>query len=197
MHETATISEGAQISNTATVWHLAQIREGAQIGENCVIGRGAYVGPQVTLGNNCKVQNYALIYEPAVLEDGVFVGPAAVLTNDEFPRAVNPDESLKSASDWRQVGVYVKRGASIGANATCVAPVVIGEWALVGAGAVVTKDVPNFALVVGTPARRICWVGKSGLPLEVGLEPGLFVCPSTGTRYREITPSELVEELPA
>lgn len=190
---TADVAESAIIAESAKVWHYAQVRENAVISDDCIIGRGAYIGTGVSLGKGCKVQNYALVYEPAVLEDGVFIGPAAVLTNDEFPRAINTDGSPKSAHDWEPVGVHVKRGASIGANATCIAPVVVGEWALVGSGSVVTKDVPNFALVVGNPARRIRWVGKAGLPLEPQEEPGLYICPSSGDLYRELSSNELVE----
>lgn len=183
----------AKIAGTARIWHFAQVREEAVIRDHCTVGRGAYIGTGVQLGFGCKVQNYALVYEPAILEDGVFVGPAAVLTNDEFPRAINADGSPKSAHDWQPVGVHVKHGASIGANATCIAPVVIGEWALVGSGSVVTRDVPNFALVVGNPARRIGWVGKAGFPLEALNEPGMFACPASGDRFRELSPEELVE----
>ena len=118
------------------------------------------------MGDRCKVQNHALIYEPAVLEDGVFVGPAVVFTNDTFPRAVTPDGRLKTADDWHAVGVTVRTGASIGARAVCIAPVVIGRWATVAAGAVVVKDVADFALVAGVPARRIGWVGPAGFPLQ-------------------------------
>ncbi|NBO35847.1 MAG: N-acetyltransferase, partial [Actinobacteria bacterium] len=156
----------------------------ATIGENCIIGRGAYVGTGVQIGDNCKVQNYALVYEPAVLGNGVFIGPAAVLTNDEFPRAVSPDGSIKSGHDWIAVGVTIQDGASIGARAVCVAPVTIGAWALIAAGAVVTKDVPDFALMAGVPARRIRWVGKAGFPLE-DLGNGKFKCPKTGQTYCE------------
>jgi acetyltransferase-like isoleucine patch superfamily enzyme len=131
------------------------------------------------------VQNYALVYEPAKLANGVFIGPAVVLTNDHFPRAINADGSLKSAHDWEPVGVTIGEGASIGASATCVAPVTIGRWALVGSGAVVVKDVPDFALVVGSPARRVGWVGKAGVPLEAA-QDGFWVCPQTGERYIEI-----------
>ncbi len=182
--ESADVSPDARIGDGSSVWHLAQIRENAQLGENCVIGRGAYIGSGVVLGDNCKVQNYALVYEPARLADGVFIGPAVVLTNDTYPRAINPDGSLKSAHDWEPVGVTIHRGASIGARATCVAPVTIGEWATVAAGAVVVKDVPAYALVAGVPARRIGWVGTAGVPLRES-EPGVWRCPTTGDTYLE------------
>ena len=162
----ADIDDGVQIGDGSSVWHLAQVRGGAVIGQNVVVGRGAYIGSGVQVGDNCKIQNYALVYEPAHLEDGVFIGPAAVLTNDTFPRAINPDGSAKSADDWHAVGVTLKQGSSVGARAVCVAPVTIGRWATVAAGAVVTKDVADYALVAGVPARRIKWVGRSGLPLE-------------------------------
>lgn len=191
--DSADVSKAAFVADNVRVWHLAQIREGAQIGENCTIGRGAYIGTGVIVGKNCKIQNHALVYEPAILEDGVFVGPAAVLTNDEFPRAINISGEIKSATDWNPVGVHVKNGASIGANATCIAPLVIGRWALVGAGAVVTRDVPDFALVVGNPARRVCWVGKAGKPLFALPVEGHFGCPVTGSIYREISSEVLIE----
>lgn len=179
----ADVSDEAIIGEDTKVWHLAQVREGVRMGANCVIGRGAYIGTGVTMGDNCKVQNYALVYEPASLGDGVFIGPAVVLTNDTYPRAVNPDGTRKSGHDWTPVGVTIREGAAIGARAVCVAPVTIGRWATVAAGAVVTKDVPDFALVAGVPARRIRWVGKAGVPLvERGTE---WVCPSTGARFVE------------
>lgn len=179
----ADVSPEATIGDGSSVWHLAQVREGASLGESCIIGRGAYVGPGVTMGDNCKLQNYALVYEPARLADGVFVGPAAVLTNDVYPRAINPDGTQKSAHDWEAVGVTIERGAAIGARAVCVAPVTIGAWATVAAGAVVTKDVPPHALVVGVPARRIGWVGEAGVRLEA--EQGRWRCPATGRFYEE------------
>lgn len=181
--DSADVSEEAIIGAGTKVWHLAQVRESAQVGENCVIGRGAYIGPGAVLGDNCKVQNYALVYEPAVLEAGVFIGPAVVLTNDVFPRAVTPDGGLKTEDDWDKVGVTIREGAAIGARAVCIAPVTIGAWATVAAGAVVTKNVPDFALVAGVPARRVGWVGKAGLPLQH--EGGEWVCPRTGARYVE------------
>ena len=155
------------------------------LGENCIVGRGAYIGTGVEMGDNCKVQNYALVYEPAVLENGVFVGPAVVFTNDHFPRSIDPDGKLKRGDDWEAVGVTCRTGSSIGARAVCVAPVTIGRWALVAAGAVVTKDVPDFALVAGVPAKRIRWVGRAGVPLQRGDSDGLWVCPQTGDKYQE------------
>lgn len=182
---TADVDPRAQIGAGTRVWHLAQVREGATLGANCVVGRGAYVGPGVSLGDNCKLQNHALVYEPARLGHGVFVGPAAVLTNDEYPRAVTPDGRLKTGDDWTAVGVVIGEGAAIGARAVCVAPVTIGRWALVAAGAVVVSDVPDFALVVGVPARRVGWVGRAGRPLQARGN-GAFVCPVTGAGYVEV-----------
>jgi UDP-2-acetamido-3-amino-2,3-dideoxy-glucuronate N-acetyltransferase len=182
--DSADVSPDAEIGPGSSVWHLAQVREGARLGRNCIVGRGAYIGTGVVMGDNCKVQNYALVYEPAQLGDGVFIGPAVVLTNDTYPRAITPSGDLKSAHDWTPVGVTIGRGASIGARATCVAPVSIGSWALVAAGAVVIKDVPDFALVAGVPARRIGWVGEAGVPLEQSVD-GAWTCPQTGQTYIE------------
>lgn len=187
----ADVAPSARVADNARVWHLAQVREDASIGEETIVGRGAYIGEGVRVGDRCKIQNYALIYEPASLADGVFVGPAAVFTNDHAPRAINPDGSLKSASDWDRVGVTVERGGAIGARAVCVAPVRIGAWASVGAGAVVTRDVAPYALVVGVPARRVGWVGEAGVPLvaadDTTGEAGdrTWLCPATGRRYVE------------
>lgn len=180
----ADVSPGVRLGAGTAVWHLAQIREGAVLGEHCVVGRGAYIGPDVVVGSGSKLQNYALVYEPAMLEEGVFVGPAAVLTNDLYPRAITPDGRPKQADDWKPVGVTVRRGAAIGARAVCVAPVTIGAWALVAAGAVVVTDVPAHALVVGTPARQIGWVGRSGVRLRAG-GPGAWLCPVTSETYVE------------
>jgi acetyltransferase-like isoleucine patch superfamily enzyme len=180
----ASVEPGASLGVGTTVWDQASVRAGASVGRNCVIGRGAYLGPGVRLGDNVKVQNHALIYEPAVLEDGAFVGPAVVFTNDTYPRAVTPDGRLKTADDWQAVGVSVGEGASVGARAVCVAPVRIGRWALVAAGAVVVRDVADFALVAGVPARRIGWVGRAGVPL-VDEGGGRFRCPRTGALHLE------------
>lgn len=183
VHDSAEVAADASVGEGSTVWHLAQVRERAVVGDHCIIGRGAYVDAGVRMGDNCKIQNHALLYEPAVIEDGVFIGPAVVFTNDHFPRAVEPDGRLKSGDDWEAVGVTVRYGASIGARAVCVAPVIIGRWAMVAAGAVVTKDVPDFALVAGVPARRLRWVGRAGVPLE--RDGHVWRCPRTAETYRE------------
>jgi len=158
----AEIDSQATVGAGTTIWPLAQIREGVIIGANCSIGRGVYIGPRVTIGSSCKIQNNALIYDPACIEDGVFIGPAVVLTNDRRPRAVDPMGEVKRRGDWEAVGVVVEEGAAIGAASVCVAPVRIGRWALIGAGSVVTRDVPAHALVRGNPARFVFWVGRDG-----------------------------------
>lgn len=184
--DSADVSPSATIGEGSSVWHLAQVREDAVLGRDCVIGRGAYIGTGVELGDNCKVQNYALVYEPARLADGVFIGPAVVLTNDHNPRAINPNGTIKDASDWHAVGVTIGEGAAIGARAVCVAPVTIGPWATVAAGAVVTRDVKPYALVMGVPARQVGWVGREGEPLvPVETSPGQFRCPKSGDLYSE------------
>jgi UDP-2-acetamido-3-amino-2,3-dideoxy-glucuronate N-acetyltransferase len=182
---TADVDPSAVIGAGTRIWHLAQVREGAQLGTGCILGRGAYVGPGVVIGNNVKIQNYALVYEPARLGDDVFIGPAVVFTNDMFPRSVDVNGKLKRADDWHAEGVIVRDGASIGARVVVVPGRVIGRYALVAAGAVVTSDVPDFALVAGVPARHIGWVGKAGEPLtEEG--DGKWRCPRTGEMYREV-----------
>ena len=193
IHSTADVAESAVIPASSRVWHYAQIRENATLGANCIVGRGAYVGTGVVVGDNCKIQNFALVYEPARLANGVFIGPAVVFTNDQFPRAVNADGSPKTASDWQPVGVTVGEGASIGASSVCIAPLSIGAWALVGSGSTVTKNVPDFALVVGNPAKRIGWVGRAGVPLVEG-PAGTWVCPETSLEYVQTAHDTLTEK---
>lgn len=191
IHKNAQIDQGASIGANVTIWSKSHVRELASIGANSVIGEDVYIDVGVFVGCNCKVQNGAYLYAPAHLEDGVFVGPNVVLTNDKFPRAVDVDGQLKESSDWIRVGVRVLGGASIGAGTICVAPLVIGKWALIAAGSVVTRDVPNFALVSGNPARFVKWVGRSGFPLEQ-TSTYFYRCPKTSERYELINGFELV-----
>ena len=184
------ISDDAQVAGDASigdgtqVWNLVQIRERARIGAECIIGRGAYIGIGVRVGDRCKIQNSALVYDPAVIGDGVFIGPGAILTNDRLPRAISPSGELKQADDWDPVGVTIETGASIGAGAVCVAPVQIGAWAMVAAGSVVVRDVPDHALVAGNPARQIGWVGRDGQRMVA--DGGVLVDESTGARFTEV-----------
>ena len=180
----ADVDPSAKLGAGTTVWHLAQVREDARLGSDCIVGRGAYVGPGVVIGDRVKLQNYALVYEPATLEDEVFIGPAVVLTNDPFPRSADVGGRLKRPADWAAHGVVVRRGASIGARAVVLPGVVVGRWALVAAGAVVTRDVPDFALVAGVPARQAGWVGRAGSRLADD-GAGRWRCPQTGERYQD------------
>ena len=170
-HRSAVIDEGATVGDGTRIWHFSHVLTGSVIGENCVLGQNVVVGPDVTIGNGCKIQNNVSVYKGVTLEDDVFCGPSAVFTNVLTPRAF-----IERKSEF--LPTLVKRGASIGANATIVCGVVIGEYAMVGAGAVVTADVPPHALVVGCPARFMDWVGRSGERLSPDL-----VCPRTGERY--------------
>jgi acetyltransferase-like isoleucine patch superfamily enzyme len=158
VHPTAEVSPRASLGPGCRVWRQAHIREDAVLGEGCVIGAGVYVGSGVRLGRNCKVQNGALLYEGLSIEDGVFVGPQVCFTNDFLPRAVNPDLSLKTADDWQLGRTLVREGASVGAQSVVLTGVTIGRWSLIGAGSIVTHDVPDHALVYGQPARLRGWV---------------------------------------
>lgn len=179
----ASIDPRASLGEGVTIWAGTHVREFAVIGAHTTIGQYAYVGPGTKIGRDCKIQNAALLYEPAVIGDGVFIGPRVVFTNDRHPRAITPDGAQKGPEDWDAVGVTVAYGAAIGAGAICVGPLHIGEWATVAAGAVVTTDVSDFAVVGGVPARRLGWVGRAGRPLHQ--EGADWVCPVTAERYRE------------
>ncbi len=155
IHPTAIVEEGARIGEGTRIWHFVHIRKGAKIGKNCNIGKGVYIDVNVEIGNNVKIQNFVSIYRGVKIEDDVFIGPHATFTNDLYPRSFN--------EDWELVPTLVKKGASIGANATIVCGITIGEYAMIGAGAVVTKDVPPFGLVYGNPARLrgfVCYCGR-------------------------------------
>ncbi len=157
-HSTAVVEEGAEIGEGTRIWHFAHIRKGAKIGKNCNIGKDVYVDVDVVIGDNVKIQNGVSVYRGVILEDDVFVGPHAVFTNDLYPRSFS--------RNWKIIPTRVKRGASIGANATIVCGVTIGEYAMVGAGSVVTKDVPRHGLVYGNPARLRGFVCFCGRPLK-------------------------------
>ncbi|MEO6399097.1 MAG: acyltransferase [Tepidiformaceae bacterium] len=178
VHPTADVSAQASIGEGASVWHQAQVREGAVIGPGSIIGKGVYVGADVSLGANCKVQNYACLYEGVSLEDGVFIGPAVVFTNDRFPRAINPDGTLKTTDDWHVGPSLVRHGAAVGARCVIVPGITIGRWALIAAGSVVTRDVPDHALVAGNPARAMGWVCACAQRLAKTLH-----CPTCGRSY--------------
>ncbi len=180
----AIVEAGSEVGDGTTIWDLTQIRSGARIGPDCTIGRNVYVDAEVTIGARCKVQNNALVYGPAELADGVFIGPAAVLTNDRRPRAINPDGTKKATEDWEASGVSIGKGAAVGAAATVVSGVHIGAWALVAAGAVVAADVPDYALVAGVPARFVGWVGPTGDRL-IDTGCGRWRCPASGVEYVE------------
>ncbi len=165
--ETAVVAESAAIGPGTRIWHFAQVREGALIGDDCNVGKGVYIGADVVVGRRCKIENNASLFEGLTVEDGVFIGPHVVFTNDRRPRATNPDGTLQTADDWELARTTVRRGASIGAGAIVIPGLEIGRYAMVGAGAVVTRDVPAHALVVGNPARQIGWIcvcGRERMP---------------------------------
>ena len=162
IHPSAEVEADVIIGEDTKVWHLCHIRRGAHIGSECVIGRGVFVDAGVRIGSRVKIQNYVSVFHGVTIEDGVFVGPHVCFTNDMFPRAVNADMSLKAADDWVLSETLVKAGAALGANSTIVCGITIGRWAMVGSGSVVTKDVPDYALVVGNPARVIGYVTPAG-----------------------------------
>ena len=183
IHPTAEVSDKAKIGDGTGIWHHAQVREGAIIGENCIIGKGVYVDAGVYIGNNVKIQNYVSVYHGLTIEDGVFVGPHVCFTNDMRPRAVNPDGSLKAADDWVLSETLIKRGAALGANSTIRCGITIGEWAMVGSGTVVTKDVPAHGLVYGNPAQLhgfVCGCGEITEKETQNEQAVMTKCPKCG-----------------
>ncbi len=163
IHPSADVSDRATIGKGTLVWHAVQIREEARVGEGCIIGQGVYVDRGVRIGNRVKIQNYACIYQGVVVEDWAFIGPHACFTNDLSPRATTPEGELLGTDAWTISPTTVRKGASIGANATIRCGIELGAWSMVGAGSVVTKDVEAHALVVGNPALPIGYVCRCGL----------------------------------
>ena len=173
IHPTAIVDDGASIGPRTKIWHFVHVLSGTTIGEGCVLGQNVMAGPDVTIGDGCKLQNNVAVYKGVTLEADVFCGPSCVFTNVLTPRAF-----VERKNEFAPT--LVRRGATIGANATIVCGVTIGQYAMIGAGAVVTKDIPDFALVVGNPARRLGWVSRAGERLGNDL-----TCPRTGETYRE------------
>jgi UDP-2-acetamido-3-amino-2,3-dideoxy-glucuronate N-acetyltransferase len=176
IHPSSAVSDKAELGDGTQVWMFCQIRENVRIGKGCIFGKGVYVDTDVTIGDHCKLQNNVSVYAGVTLEDGVFAGPHVCFTNDKIPRAVNPDVSLKGADDWTITKTRVRKGAGLGANSTIVCGVTIGEWAMVGSGSVVTKDVPAHALVLGNPARFFAWVCSCGLRVTIDEATGRGTC---------------------
>jgi UDP-3-O-[3-hydroxymyristoyl] glucosamine N-acyltransferase len=166
VHPTADVSPRVAIGPGTRIWHQAQVREGAHVGAHCIVGKGAYVDFDVVIGDNVKIQNGVYVYHGVTVEDGVFLGPGVILTNDKLPRAINPDGTLKTDDDWQVSPIVIRRGASIGAGAVVLPGVTVGEFALVGAGAVVTRDVSAQGLVYGNPARLHGYVCRCGRTLN-------------------------------
>ena len=185
VHPTSVIDDNVQIGENTKIWHFCHIQSGSSIGTNCSLGQNVNVSNNVVIGNGCKIQNNVSVYEGVELEDDVFCGPSCVFTNDLTPRAKYP----KGHQNYKKT--MVRRGASIGANATVVCGHTIGEWALIGAGAVVTSNVPPHALMIGVPARQKGWVCECGQLLEEDDE--VFVCPDCGRKYQANSIGELKE----
>ncbi|WP_343630936.1 acyltransferase [Roseateles sp.] len=178
-HDSALVDEGAQLGEGTKVWHFSHVCAGARIGDGCSLGQGVYVGNDVTIGRNVKIQNNVSVYDAVTLEDDVFCGPSMVFTN-----VYNPRSAVSRKNEYRRT--LIRRGATLGANCTIVCGATVGEYAFVGAGAVIKGDVRPYALMVGVPARQIGWMSRHGEKLEV--VAGWAVCPASGERY-EVTES--------
>jgi len=190
IHPTADVSDKATVGEGTKIWHQAQVREGAVIGKECVVGKGAYIDKDVRIGDFCKLQNGVFVFHGFDLEGGVFLGPGVMLLNDKHPRAINPDGTLKSDADWEVSQGTIGYGAAVGGGAVVLPGVRVGRMALVGAGAVVTRDVPERGIVAGNPARLRGFACDCGHTLQQG-EGGKHVCATCGRKY-EIAEHEAV-----
>lgn len=182
IHPTAEVSPEAVIGPGTRIWHYVQVRERARLGANCIVGKGAYIDFDVVIGDNVKIQNGVFVYHGVTVEDGVFLGPGVILTNDKLPRAINADGTLKSDADWEVGPILIKRGASVGARSVVLPDVTIGAFALIGAGTVVTRDVPDHGLVYGNPGRLhgyACYCGRALLRQD----DGRWRCPACGEQF--------------
>jgi acetyltransferase-like isoleucine patch superfamily enzyme len=180
VHKTVVIGDNVQIGEGTKVWHFTQIREGTKIGHHCIICNSVYIDFDSVIGNNVKIQNHSMIYHKAVIEDGVFIGPNVCFTNDKKPRAINVDGSLQTAGDWQVLTTRIGEGASVGAHSVLLPGITIGKFAMIGAGSVVTKDIPDFAMVFGNPAKIRGFVCRCGEKLEIILKKTreiiIYVC---------------------
>ncbi|MDO8676509.1 MAG: acyltransferase [Candidatus Azambacteria bacterium] len=166
IHPTAVIEDDVTLGEGTKIWHLSQVRRGSKLGKNCIVGRSVFIDFESKIGDNVKIQNNAILYHETIIEDGVFIGPNVCLTNDRQPRAINPDETLKSADDWEVATTLIQKGAAIGANSVITPGITIGKWVMSGSGSVITKDIPDHALVYGNPARIKGFVCKCGKKLQ-------------------------------
>lgn len=193
-HESAYVDEPVSIGDGTKIWHFCHVQSRAKIGERCILGQNVNIANDVVIGNNVKIQNNVAVYTGTVVEDDVFLGPSCVLTN-----VTNPRSQIKRHSLYEKI--LIKRGASIGANATIVCGITIGRYAFIAAGAVVAKDVPDYALMVGVPGRRVAWISRHGHILKNPDAEGIMICPESGFRYKEVEPGiirclDLDEEAP-
>lgn len=182
IHPSAEVSDKAVIGENTRVWHQVQIRERARIGSECIIGKGAYIDFDVQIGNRVKIQNGCFVYHGCTLEDGVFVGPGVIFTNDKFPRAINPDGTLKTDADWEVGPTHVKYGASVGAGAIVLPNVTVGRFAVIGSGSVVSKNVPDYGVAQGVPAKLVGFACACGRKLAGATEDRQVQC-SCGAGY--------------
>jgi UDP-2-acetamido-3-amino-2,3-dideoxy-glucuronate N-acetyltransferase len=184
VHPTAIVHESAILGDGTKVWHFSHIMKGSRIGERCIFGQNCHVANDVIIGNNVKIQNNVSIYTGTIIEDDVFLGPSCVLTNVTNPRSQINRHSLYEKT-------LLRRGATVGANATIVCGIELGRYCFIGAGAVVAKDVPDYALLVGNPARRVGWMTRHGHRLRDPDGEGIMRCPESGFRYKEVQPGVL------